>query len=491
MRFFSSHLSSYTPSYPSTHGGGTSYNTGGGGGSTLLAWTAISSLSQRRRRSTTRINRRHQSESLSFALNAIAHPDNNYIATAAEATTQSTTTPSSSTLLSDWNPLEKDIQTWLTSSSNLLLSDATRPPSNDEIKTLQKAFALFYGTDRNVEEAVNLLTKSIESWEGTNQGGDEIAGLYRVRGDANMELFQQKRAAADYAKATELLNGPDGNKADPEEKPAARLGYGRAIRSLGMAATQQEAKQASRDYEEYFKLVSRLDDDGGDAAATAAASKFSDAIIDGIQRNPYAAWEWGMVQRVAGEYDKAAEIHRLAANAFEEIGDKPRSVISALDRGIDLAAGLDDSADAKGSSNGKKLAMVQKTLEDAITSDVNVEGRDVELLQRVVAKEGEARIALSGVLWSSKEKAGAEAQFGEACSRLDDLNADYQARENERIKKGRMPPPKIKRLGFSIDDIVGADEASCSRFKNDKYIQEKLVWPQTLQTKVNKFLTLK
>ncbi|KAL7449676.1 hypothetical protein ACHAWC_001726, partial [Mediolabrus comicus] len=330
---------------------------------------------------------------------------------------------------------------------------------------------------------MNLLTKSIESWEGTNQGGDEIAGLYRVRVDANMELFQPKRAAADYAKATELLNGPDGNKADPEEKPAARLGYGRAIRSLGMAATQQEAKQASRDYEEYFKLVSRLDDDGGDAAATTAAGKFSDAIIDGIQRNPYAAWEWGMVQRVAGEYDKAAEIHRLAANAFEEIGDKPRSVISALDRGIDLAAGLDDSTDAKG-SNGKKLAMVQKTLEDAITSDVNVEGRDVELLQRVVAKEGEARIALSGVLWSSKEKAGAEAQFGEACSRLDDLNADYQARENERIKKGRMPPLKIKRLGFSIDDIVGADEASCSRFKNDKYIQEKLVWPQTLQTKV-------
>ena len=494
MRFFtagSCHLSSYTPSYPSTHGGGASYSTAGGGGSTLLAWTAISSLSQRRRRSTTRIiNRRHQSESLSlFALNAIvAHPDNNYIATVAAATTQLTTTTPSSTLLSDWNPLEKDIQTWLTSSSNLLLSDATRPPSNDEIKTLQKAFAFFYGTDRNVEEAVNLLTKSIESWEGTNQGGDEIAGLYRVRGDANMELFQPKRAAADYAKATELLNGPGGNKADPEEKPAARLGYGRAIRSLGMAATQQEAKQASRDYEEYFKLVSRLDDDGGDAAATAAAGgKFSDAIIDGIQRNPYAAWEWGMVQRVAGEYDKAAEIHRLAANAFEEIGDKPRSVISALDRGIDLAAGLDDSTDAK----GKKLAMVQKTLEDAITSDVNVEGRDVELLQRVVAKEGEARIALSGVLWSSKEKAGAEAQFGEACSRLDDLNADYQARENERIKKGRMPPPKIKRLGFSIDDIVGADEASCSRFKNDKYIQEKLVWPQGLQTKVNKFLTLK
>jgi tetratricopeptide (TPR) repeat protein len=472
----SSHLSS-TSSYPST--GGLHYSSGG----SLLAWTAIS-LSQRRRRVATRPYAVGNRRPSSFVLDALAHPDYGISATIATPSIQSTTTSSSSPLLSNWNPLEKDIHNWLTSSSNILLSDATRPPSNEEIKTLQKAFALFYGTDRNVEEAVNLLTKSIESWEASHQGGDEIAGLYRVRGDAYMELIQPKLAAGDYSKAIELLDGPDGNKADPEEKPACRLGHGRAIRSLGMAATKEQARSASIDYEVYFRLVSRLDDDDKEAGAT-----FSDAIIDGIQRNPYAAWEWGMVNRVAGDYDTAAEVHRLAAKAFEEIADKPRSVISALDQGIDLAAGLGESNDSK--DNGKKLAVVKKTLEDAIASDVNVEGRDVELLQRVVAKEGEARIALSGILWNSKEKAGAEAQFGEACSRLDDLNQDYQAREQERIKKGRMPPPKVKRLGFSIDDIVGADEASCSRFKNEKYIQEKLVWPQGLQTKVNNFLTLK
>jgi tetratricopeptide (TPR) repeat protein len=472
MRVFagSNNLSS-TPSYPSS--GGLDGHVVSG--SSLLAWTAIS-LTQRRRRVT---NRRP-----SFVLNAVAHPD--YDNSINVATTSIQSTPSSSlTLLSDWNPLEKDIQSWLTSSSNILLSDASRPPSNDEIKTLQKAFALFYGTDRNVDEAVNLLTKSIESWETTNQGGDEIAGLYRVRGDAYMELTQSRLAAGDYAKSIELLDGPDGSKADPEEKPASRLGHARAIRSLGMAATKEEAKSASIDYEMYFRLVSRLDDDN----EKEAGAMFSDAIIDGIQRNPYAAWEWGMVNRVAGDYDAAAEVHHLAAKAFEDIGDKPRSVISALDQGIDLASGLGDSTDSK--DNGAKLAKAKKILEEAITSDVNVEGRDVQLLQRVVAKEGEARIALSGVLWNSKEKAGAEAQFGEACGRLDDLNQDYQAREQERIKKGRMPPPKVKRLGFSIDDIVGADEASCSRFKNEKYIQEKLVWPQGLQTKVNKFLTLK
>ena len=38
-----------------------------------------------------------------------------------------------------------------------------------------------------------------------------------------------------------------------------------------------------------------------------------------------------MVKRVAQKYDTTAEIHHLAANAFEEIGGKPQSVICALD----------------------------------------------------------------------------------------------------------------------------------------------------------------
>jgi len=63
----------------------------------------------------------------------------------------------------------------------------------------------------------------------THQGGDEIVGLYRVRGDVNMELFQPKDADADYAMAIQYLEGPDGYKADPEELPASRLGRARAI----------------------------------------------------------------------------------------------------------------------------------------------------------------------------------------------------------------------------------------------------------------------
>jgi len=93
------------------------------------------------------------------------------------------------------------------------------------------------------------------------------------------------------------------------------------------------------DYEIYFKLISQDDNDDTTITESSSSSSgdktfFSEAIIDGTQRHPHAAWEWGMVEQVA---------HRLVANAFEEIGDKPRSVICSLDRGLDLASGLDSS----------------------------------------------------------------------------------------------------------------------------------------------------
>merc|ERR1712127_729867 len=117
-------------------------------------------------------------------------------------------------------------------------------------------------------------------------------------------------------------------------------------------------------------------------------------------------------------------------------------------------------------------------------------GRDVQLLQRISSKEGEARIALASILWDSNDKLGAERQLGEACSRLDQLDADAEARELARIKSGAMPPPKIQKLKFSIDDIVSAGEISCSRFKNEKFLSESLQWPDVLQEKVGKLQKL-
>lgn len=253
------------------------------------------------------------------------------------------------------------------------------------------------------------------------------------------------------------------------------MGRARAIRSLGSVAVPAQALQAAKDYEMYFVSIS--EENGRDAA-----------ILDGVQRNPYAAWEWGMVLRVAGDCDGAAKAHALAANAFFEIGDKPRSAICALDQGIDLANGLDGG----GNESRKQLVTTKQMLEDAIEGDVNVGGRDVRLLQRLVAKEGEARIALAGILWSDNSKGAAEAQYGTACARLDELNADYQVREEEQAKTGRTPEvqPRGAGLGFSMEDIVGADEAGCSRFRNERFVNERLVWNDGLKTKVRKFLAL-
>lgn len=218
----------------------------------------------------------------------------------------------------------------------------------------------------------------------------------------------------------------------------------------------------------------------------------SELEADGAQRNPYAAWEWGMALRASGnsnsnasggqlQLQEAAEKHILASEAFKEIGDRARSTISKLDAGIDLAGIADIDS---GSGSGKYFDEAVLLLKEGIKSTTLVEGRDVELLQRVIAKEGEARIALASILWSHGDKAAAEAELGEACGRLDQLQADADVREKARIKSGAMPPVKIQKLRFTIDDTVGV-ECSCSRFKSEKFL-DSLSWPKSLQEKVTK-----
>jgi hypothetical protein len=200
---------------------------------------------------------------------------------------------------------------------------------------------------------------------------------------------------------------------------------------------------------------------------------------DGAQRNPYAAWEWGMALRASdgpGQLQEAAEKHILASESFKEIGDRARSTISKLDAGIDLAGIADIS--------NSKFDEAVKLLKEGIKSTTLVEGRDVELLQRVIAKEGEARIALASLLWSHGDKAAAEAELGEACSRLDQLQADADVREKARIKSGAMPAVKVQKLRFTIDDTVGV-ECSFSRFRSEKFL-DSLSWPKSLQEKVTK-----
>lgn len=235
-----------------------------------------------------------------------------------------------------------------------------------------------------------------------------------------------------------------------------RLGRARAVRSLEQITTEQY-QQAAKDYQLYFRLSSRDDWDTDEEREQ-----------DSIARNPYAAWEWGMALRGAGDYKGAANIHKLASAAFNDIGDKAHAVISELDAGIDLAITTDsDSA--------------RQVLSEAIKKTTTVEGRDVDLLQRVIAKEGEARVALASILWGAGDKIAAEDTFYEACSRLDQLEADYVARQT--ATKGTSNPLISNIPPFSIDATVGAGEISCSKFKSDRFLADRLKWPTPLKEK--------
>ena len=96
----------------------------------------------------------------------------------------------------------------------------TGPPTKDEILTLQKAFAAFYGAQRDPQAALPLLDESVKSFQ--RQPPDERAGLYRVRGDCKMALKNPTEAVEDYTTAIDLLRLPESkNKADPIELPAS------------------------------------------------------------------------------------------------------------------------------------------------------------------------------------------------------------------------------------------------------------------------------
>ena len=347
---------------------------------------------------------------------------------------------------------------------------AATPPTAEEISLLREALAAFYGQPRDSNLALAKLDEALVAWQ--RQPPDERAALYRVRGDVHLDLKLPRKAAEDYATTITLLEGPGGEKADEGELPAARLGRARALRGAFLSGAQtlttDEWTDVAQDYQVALRLSSR--DDYLDTPAEKEA--------DGAQRNPYAAWEWGMALRGAGLYEQASETHTLAALAFKDIGDRARSIIAELDAGIDLAAGSSDASyrDAK------------ELLERAIPKTTGItSGADVELLQRVIAKEGEARMALASILWNAGDQSGAEKQLGEACVRFDQLEADNADREAARLKKGLVPVQKYNKVLFSIDDIPGAGgKVSCARFKNDEFLTRTVEWPDSLRQKVQK-----
>ena len=342
---------------------------------------------------------------------------------------------------------------------SVVLADAA--PSKADIQLLRQAFSEFYGVERNLDLSMDLLNQVVERWQG--QPADEKAGLYRVRADCHMLRGESAEAYQDYNTAVQLLEGPGKLKADPGELPLALLGRARSVQSQNIVKDHALLNQAVSDYERAIKLGSREEWDTDE-----------ELLEDGAVRNPFAAWEWGTMLRRTNDWKRASYAHALASNAFEEIGDKARSIISLLDAGIDIAAAGD-------------VKEAKILLGKAIPKAKGVEARDVALLQRVVAKEGEGRMALASLLWDSGEKNEAEKILGDACVRLDQLQADAMQRNAKNSVKPSSDDTKTlySAAKYSMDDVVNVFDMTCSRFRNEKFLLS-LGWPEDLQKKVIK-----
>lgn len=154
------------------------------------------------------------------------------------------------------------------------------------MELLRSAFAEFYGQDgsggvaRDYTKSDALLTQTVQRWEATGQPGDELAGLYRVRGDCRMNMSKAADAVADYSKAIKLLQQDPAAAAaaDPTELPSALLGRARSQKAL-RSTDAVVSKQTAADYEQALKLTSREEWDTA-----------QENLEDGASRNPYATW---------------------------------------------------------------------------------------------------------------------------------------------------------------------------------------------------------
>ena len=365
--------------------------------------------------------------------------------------TTSSTTPSSVFVASS-SPLTTGLSSWFLLSSD----DEVPPPSPQDIQLLRQAFAEY--SAGNYKEALPLLNDVVGRWDKSQQPADERAALYKTRADLYAATGEANRAISDYDTSLQLYDVFD------VERPGVQLGRARALKAMGRTTA------AATDYRTVLQTLGT--DDVYDDETTPAIEQ----ILNGIDKNPFAAWEYADCLRSEKQYAQAGAIREAASRAFRQIGDAGRSVIALTDAGIDYAG---DTAQ----SSEKAITVLRK----AVDATKGVEGRDVKLLQRIISKEGEGRMALAALLWTTNEKNAAETVLGDACVRMDQLLNQMDG----------TPPPSSsgepsKALRYSMEDddqLVGS--LTCTRFKNKQFLASKLRWPESLQERVLKLESLR
>ena len=165
---------------------------------------------------------------------------------------------------------------------------------------------------------------------------------------------------------------------------------------------------------------------------------------------------------------------------------------------VEASSSTSTSKDNSGAGDAKEL------LKKGVRYTTTAESRDVALLQRVVAKEGEARVVLAALEWTDPNdkslRGDAEKELTTACERLDQLEQDAMERGKKQQKTATpsssssttSTTPIIAPLRFNIDDYPGALETSCSRLtKNKEFQADRLELPVVLQDKIQKLNQLK
>lgn len=330
----------------------------------------------------------------------------------------------------------------VSSTTNLI---ASSPPSPQDIQLLNQAFAEFNAG--NYAPSLPLLDTCIRQWQ--DQPADELAALYQTRADVHLALANADRAYADYDQALRL--------SQDATNEGLLLGRARAAKALGQTAG------AVQDYRTVLKLL------GTDDVYDDETTPVEEQILTGIDKNPFAGWEYADCLRSERQYAEAGRIRSATASAFRNIGDRGRSVIALTDAGIDLAG------------DAKRIPEAVAILQKAVDGTKGVEGRDVRLLQRVISKEGEGRMALAALLWTTNERYAAETVLGDACLRMDQLLNQMDGTPRATVAEAK------KGLRYNMEDeafTVGS--LTCSRFRNKDFLTSQLRWPQSLQERVIK-----
>ncbi|CAN0025392.1 unnamed protein product, partial [Phaeothamnion confervicola] len=174
-------------------------------------------------------------------------------------------------------------------------------PTEDEIRNVQTAF--YYFDKKELTTAERLFSKAIDQWTRINRPVDEVASLYKARGNVRVDLKQFDTALQDYDTVIEMM------KADGAELPDGTARYSEYPDTFVQRGLTEEGlgdwRRAVEDY-------------------TRAVDLWGGGRGDGV--NPFVLTFRGNALTRVGDYDNAIGDYRAAEAIFSAQHNDERAV---------------------------------------------------------------------------------------------------------------------------------------------------------------------